>query len=50
MSKNVDEMSIAELEQYLKMRKLAEAKKVKPAPKPKVEKVPITQKLAKILS
>ena len=49
MVKNVDEMSIAELEQYLKMRKLAEAKKVE-KPKLKVEKVPITQKLSQILS
>lgn len=39
MSKNVDEMSIAELEQYLKMRKLAEAKKKLNLPQnPKLKK------------
>lgn len=41
MSKNVDEMSIKELEEYLKKRKAAE--------KVKTEK-PISQKLSKILS
>lgn len=49
MVKNVDEMSIAELEAYLKKRKAAELKKVE-KPKPKIEKVPITKKLSKILS
>ena len=47
--KNVDEMSIAELEAYLKKGKAAELKKVE-KPKPKIEKVPITKKLSKILS
>ena len=42
MVKNVDEMSIKELEEYLKKRKAAEK-----APK---EKQPISQKLSKILS
>ena len=48
MVKNVDEMSISELEEYLKKPKAAE--KAKQQPKPKVEKVPITQKLSQILS
>lgn len=48
MVKNVDEMSIKELEDYLKKRKAAE--KAQEVVTPKKEKQPISQKLSKILS
>lgn len=48
MVKNVYEISIKELEEYLKKRKATE--KVKKVVTPKKEKQPISQKLSKIIS